>query len=69
MKRRPSLKGRARFSDSIGAAESFTSTLTDGPRVTRRKQIERLDPAVEDSQSTWEWTIQGLDFTDRHQDS
>jgi hypothetical protein len=69
MKRHPSAKGRARISDSAGGADPYTSTLAERPRVSKRKQVDHSGPAVTDEQPTWEWTVQGLELTDRQQDS
>jgi len=52
MKRRPSAKRRATFSDS--SDDQYITSSIDRRRGSRRKPIEYVDSPVADEQSTWE---------------
>jgi len=52
MKRRPSAKRRATFSDS--SDDQYVTSQIDRRRGTRRKPIEYVDSPVADEPPTWE---------------
>jgi len=62
MKRRPSLKGRTRFSDAANSVDQYRSAALEPSRAPRRKQIERLDPDVADEQRALDWDDAVLDL-------
>jgi hypothetical protein len=55
MKRHPSIKGRARFSDSTDSADHATTAVIDRRDIPRGKQLERRDRAAADAPWTSEW--------------
>ena len=61
MKRHPSLKRPRRLSDTADALDQYRSASLEPPRVARRKQIEKLDPAA-DLQRSEEWDATALDL-------
>jgi hypothetical protein len=62
MKRRPSLKGRTRFSDAANSVDQYRSAALEPSRAPRRKQIERLDPDFADGPRAWDWDDAALDL-------
>jgi len=65
MKRRPSIKGRRRFSDSGDGADQYRSASIEPSRSPRRKQIEYLDTGVEERRRAWDWDDAGLEFIEQ----
>jgi hypothetical protein len=60
MKRRPSAKRRATFSDS--SDDQYVTSQIDRRRGSRRKPVEYVDSPVADEQSTWEQDGTELEF-------